>query len=242
MTSHPQLRREVSRYSLMLHDAGWVANHDGNVSIKEGARVFVTPTGVSKRLCTPETIVECDLAGKPLGRGKPPSEISLHLGAYRAREEIAAVIHAHPPHATAFALVGRTIDPIAMPEVAVSLGERVPLVPMFVPKDPGAAAAIQEALAWADVALMAGNGAIAVGPDLETAYLRMELLEHYARILTIARGGVGEPAALPDSAQQKCLELRKAAGLHREAPRAGGTSDTRRVVMEEVRRALGDNK
>jgi L-fuculose-phosphate aldolase len=226
----------------MLHDAGWIANHDGNVSLKEGSRVLITPTAVSKRLCTAETIVECDLDGKPIGRGKPPSEIALHLGAYRAREEIAAVVHAHPPYVSAFALVGRTIDPIAMPEVLVSLGDRVPLVPMFVPKDAGAADAVREALAGADVAIMAGNGAIAVGPDLETAYLRLEVLEHYARILAIARGGVGEPAALPEAAQKKCLELRKAAGLHRDPPRGSGMSDTRRVVMEEVRRALGEKK
>jgi L-fuculose-phosphate aldolase len=235
----PQVRREVSRFSLMLHDAGWVANHDGNVSVREGTRLLITPTAVSKRLCTPETIVECDLDGKPIGRGKPPSEIALHLGAYRAREEIAAVIHAHPPYASAFALVGRPIEPIGMPEVAVSLGERVPLVSLFVPKEAGAGEAVREAISGWDVALLAGNGVIAAGPDLETAYLRMELLEHYAKIMTIARGGVGEPAALSEAASKKCLELRKAAGLHREAPK---TDETRRVVMEEVRRALGDEK
>ena len=83
------------------------------------------------------------------------------------------------------------------------------------------------------------KSAIAIGPDLETAFLRMEVLEHYARILTIARGGVGEPAAMSETARAKCLELRKAAGLHREA---APVDEMRRVVMEEVRRALGGEK
>ena len=242
MTSQVQLRREVSRYSTMLHDAGWVANHDGNVSLRESTRFLITPTAVSKRLCSPETIVECDLDGKPIGRGKPPSEVALHIAAYRARDDAQAVIHAHPPYATAFSLVGCEIDPIAMPEVVVSLGPRVPIVPLFVPKDPAVGAALQQALSAADVALLAGNGALAIGPDLETAYLRMELLEHYAKILTIARGRVGEPAVLSEAAAEKCLELRQAAGLHREPLARAESNDMRRVVLEEVRRALGDKK
>jgi L-fuculose-phosphate aldolase len=233
-------RREVSEYSLMLHDAGWVANHDGNVSLLDGSRFYVTPTAVSKRVCDADSIVECDLDGKPIGKGRPPSEVALHAAAYRARPDVRAVIHAHPPHASAFALAGRTVEPVAMPEVVVSLGDRIPLVALFVPKDPGAGPAVAEALAIADVALMAGNGAIAVGPDLETAYLRMEVLEHYAKMLSIARD-VGGVSPLPDAVLKKCLELRKAAGLLREAP-PQRTSDVRQVVLEEVRRALGEKK
>ncbi len=242
MTSHAQLRREVARYSSLIHDAGWVANHDGNVSLREGARFFITPTGVSKRECLADTIVECDAHGKPLSRGRPPSEVSLHVGVFEARPDVGAVVHAHPPYASAFALVGRSLEPIAMPEVMVSLGERIPLVPLFVPKDPAAAGAVGGAMKGADAALLSGNGAITVGPDLETAYLRMEVLEHYAKILTLARGGVGEPAPLPEAARSKCLELRKAAGLLREPPPAAVAGDIRRVVLEEVRRALGDEK
>lgn len=248
MTSQAQMRREVAHYSALLHEAGWVANHDGNVSLRatDAERFFITPTAVSKRLCGSETIVECSMDGKPISRGRPPSEVALHVGAYRARDDIRAVIHAHPPHASAFALVGRVIEPVAMPEVVVSIGDRIPLVDLFAPKDPGAGPATGAALLGADVALLRGNGAITVGPDLETAYLRMELLEHYARVLTIARGGVGEPAALSATVHGACLELRKKAGLHREPP-AGATepqtaTDLRSVVVQEVRRALGGNE
>jgi L-fuculose-phosphate aldolase len=143
-------------------------------------------------------------------------------------------------------LVGRPIDPVAMPEVVVSIGDRIPMVDLFVPKDPGAGPAAGAALAAADVVLLRGNGVITVGPELETAYLRMELIEHYAKVLAIARGGVGEPAALPGGAHERCIELRKKAGLFREASpessAAAPSGDLRSVVVEEVRRALGGNE
>ena len=152
-------------------------------------------------------------------------------------------MHAHPPYASAYALVQRELGPITMPEVVVSLGERVPLLPMFLPKDDRVGAALAEALSYADVALLAGNGVVSVGPDLETAYLRMELVEHYAKIVTIARGEVGEPASLSAEHKQKLLELRDKAGLHRVGPEvepaaaepAGNSEDLRSVVLQEIR-------
>ncbi|MBK6684832.1 MAG: class II aldolase/adducin family protein [Deltaproteobacteria bacterium] len=241
-------RKEVAAYAALLHERGWVANHDGNVSLRlAGGRLLITPTGVSKRLCGPETLVECSPSGDPIGPGKAPSETGLHVGAYRARSDAAAVIHAHPPHASAYALCQVPLGPIGMPEVVVSLGEQVPMVPLFGPKDAGAGEALGQVLGSADVALLAGNGVVAIGPDLETAYLRIELLEHYARILTIARGRVGEPAPLTDGLREKLLDLRKKAGLHRgpvntpiAAQGRSNLQDTlRNVVAEEVRRALG---
>jgi L-fuculose-phosphate aldolase len=173
--------------------------------------------------------------------------VRLHLGAY-ARKDVLAVIHAHPPEASAYALCQAPIGPIGMPEVVVSLGNTIPLVPLFLPKDDGVKAAVTAALAVADVALLAGNGVIAVGPDLETAFLRLELLEHYAKILTRARGRVGDPVPLEGQALERLIEMRKKAGLHRgggwsgsAGPSPGGSlQDTLRlVVAEEVKRALG---
>jgi L-fuculose-phosphate aldolase len=246
MTGAPRVKKEIAEFSALIWERGWVANHDGNVSAKsgEGDRFLITPTATSKRLCAPETIVECNLSGIPVGRGKPPSEVAMHLGAYRARKDVAAVIHAHPPHASAFALARVELGCPAMPEVVVSLGESIPLVPLLLPKDPATADLIGAALELADAALLAGNGAITVGPDLETAFLRMELLEHYAKILAIARGNVGAPVALDAGQKERLLEMRKAAGLARAPKKAAATADSnvRRVVAEEVRRALGVEK
>jgi L-fuculose-phosphate aldolase len=234
MPTPSQQRKAVSTFSVELFRRGFVANHDGNVSARVGrdGRFLVTPTAVSKRLCTPESIVECDARGQPVGRGKPPSELALHLAAYR-RPDVQAVIHAHPPHASAFALAQAPLSPVAMPEVVVSLGPTIPLVPLFLPRDPAVEDAVAAALAVADVALLAGNGVIAVGPDLETAYLRLELVEHYARILAIARGGVGAPVPLDPASEARLMDMRRKAGLAREAAPPGTTG------KPEVRRGPG---
>jgi L-fuculose-phosphate aldolase len=259
--SAPQIRKAVSEYSLELHALGWVANHDGNVSAKsgDGERFFITPTATSKRKCPPDSIVECHLDGKPISRGSPPSEVALHAGAYRARPDAKAVIHAHPPYASAFALAGVELGPIAMPEVVVSLGDRIPLVPLLLPKDPAAGDAVGRALDGSDVMLLAGNGVLAIGDDLEQAFLRVELVEHYAKILTIARSVAAVPP-LDAEKRERLLEMRKKAGLGRravlakkpaaeapakaaEAPAPRAVQSTvRAVVAEEVRRALGVEK
>lgn len=250
MTGAPQIKKAVSSYSTLLHEKGFVANHDGNVSAIGGGgdRFFITPTATSKRLCPPESIVECKMDGTPVGRGKPPSEVALHAGAYRARPDAKAVIHAHPPHASAFALAQVELGPIAMPEIIVSLGERIPMVQLLLPKDPETAAAIGAALgSGADVALLAGNGVLAIGDDLEQAYLRVELVEHYAKILTIAKS-VGAPVQLDAAAKERLLGMRKQAGLGvRGSPAAAAApakpaSTVRAVVAEEVRRVLGVEK
>lgn len=243
-----RLRQAIAEVARRLHTSGWVANHDGNVSARSARGFFITPTAISKAAATPDGLARCSLGGERQSGGRPPSEVALHVGAYQAREDVRAVLHAHPPHASAFSVVGRPIEPIAMPEVIVSLGAEIPLVPLFLPKDSASAAAVGQALAHADVALLAGNGAIAVGPDLETAYLRMELLEHYAKILTLARGHVGEPVALASEAQAQLLEARKKAGLpvppfpRNPAGRDADPEAVRRLVAEEVRRALRGTK
>lgn len=234
-----QVKKSVSDYSVLIHQRGWVANHDGNVSLRPGKdRFFITPTAVSKRQCTPETIVECELSGAPVSSGRPPSEVALHVGAYSAREEIRAVIHAHPPFASAYALSRKELTPVMMPEVVVSLGTRIPLLPLFLPKEEKVAGCVGQAFLQTDVALLSGNGVLAVGPDLETAYLRVELLEHYARILSIAQS-VGPPVALNSTEEEALTSLRQKAGLVMQPTLAQGPSPIRSVVEEEIKKALG---
>lgn len=217
MTSAPELRRRLSAYSLMLAERGWVANHDGNVSVRSGDGFLITPTAVSKRLCTPDSLVLCGADGRPVGRGRPPSEVALHVGALRARGDVGAIVHAHPPYASAFALARRALGPVAMPEVVVSLGAEIPLVPLLLPKDPAAADVIADAVLDADALLLTGNGVLTVGEDLEQAFLRMELVEHYARITSIAQS-IGGVVALDPASTERMLELRRAAGLGPRRP------------------------
>lgn len=235
---HP-LRREVAEYSQLLHARGWVANHDGNVSARLAGqeRFLISPTAVSKRRVTPETVVTCELSGRPIGKGRPPSEVSLHVGAYR-HPDVRAVIHSHSPEATAFSLAQVPLEPVALPEVVVSLGLEIPLVPRFLPKQDSVADAVELALGRADGLLLAGNGVLTVGRDLEEAFLRAELIEHYARVFSRART-LGGPAPLSAAEIDRLLELRKGAGL---GPRRGTERGLRAVIVEEVRRAMGGDK
>ena len=210
----PKVRSELVAASRRLHQMGWVANHDGNISLRlTGKRLLITPTAYSKADVDDGSLIIVDLEGKVLeGRKKPFSELELHLAAYRARPEVEVVVHAHPPLATAFGLVGLELSPIAMPELVVSLGDFIPTLPRAMPKSPEVVKAVEAAAAQVDAMLLAGNGALTLGADLSQALLRMELVEHYAKILTAARQlGPVEPLPAPDLA--RLLEARKKAGL-----------------------------
>ena len=210
----PKDRSELVAAARRLHQAGWVANHDGNISLRlTGKRLLITPTAYSKADVDDGSLIIVDLEGKVLeGRKKPFSELELHLAAFRARPEVEVVLHAHPPTATAFGLAGHELAPLAMPELVVSLGDRIPTLPRAMPKTPEAVKNVEAAAARYDAMLLAGNGALTLGADLSQALLRMELVEHYAKILAAARplGGV-EP--LPAGDLAKLLEARKKAGL-----------------------------
>ncbi len=210
----PRLRAQLVETSRRLHQNGWVANHDGNLSVRlTGNRLLITCTAVSKRDVDDACLLVVDLAGKVLeGRKKPFSELDLHLAAYRARPEVNAVLHAHPPYATAWGLCGAELAPVAMPELVVSLGARIPTVRRFLPKEADGVALVAAQAAAYDAMLLSGNGALALGDGLTQALLRMELVEHYARILTAARL-VGDVAPLGEGELAKLLEARKKAGL-----------------------------
>lgn len=210
----PKLRSEVVNVSHRLHQNGWVANHDGNVSVRlRGDRFLITCTALSKRDMTDASLLIVDGAGKVLeGRARPFSELDLHLSAYRARPDVEAVLHSHPPFATAWGLVGAELCPIAMPEVIVSLGDRIPTVPRFLPKDADGARSVEACARGHDALLIQGNGVLTFGADLSQAFLRMELVEHYARILAAARQ-LGTVPPLAHSEVAELLEARKKAGL-----------------------------
>ncbi len=210
----PKLRAQLVATSRRLHANGWVANHDGNISVRlRGGRLLMTPTAYSKADVDDASLIITDMTGKVLeGRKKPFSELELHLAAYRARPEVDVVLHAHPPFATAFGLTGQSLSPVAMPEIVVSLGDSIPLVPRAMPKTPEAVRGVEEAAKEVDAMLLGGNGALTLGPDLSLALLRMELVEHYAKILHATRA-LGTVQPLPPGDVAKLLEARKKAGL-----------------------------
>lgn len=229
MTGNRSLRREVVAAARFLHDRGWVANHDGNVTARDGAIFVATPTATSKRLVDEPGLIEVDAAGSIVsvgasasgvgGRGKPFGELGLHLAVYQRRPDVGAVIHAHPPHATAIACAaGNPIERPFLAEAVVSLGPLIPKVPCAAPGDP-ARTALAPWCELVDAALLGNHGVIAWGRDLEQALLRLELVEHLARI-AITAAPLGGVQPLPDAQLAPLLAARAKANLGRAGDRA----------------------
>jgi L-fuculose-phosphate aldolase len=212
-----QLRLELLDYCHRLHQRGWVANHDGNLSCRlRAGQILCTPTATSKAEVRDDSLLVVDESGARLsGKGKPFSELTLHLAVLKARPDAKAVIHAHPPHATALGASGRCLDQPFLPEAVVSLGPLIPLVPLTAPGT-ASALALSPLLPFFDVVLMAGNGVLAWGDSVEQAYLRLELVEHLCRIVLLALP-VGGVQPLPESLLRPLLDARKKAGLGPES-------------------------
>ena len=168
---------------------GWVAANDGNVSVRLGAGTFLaTPTGISKSFITPDKLVRIDGLGTVLEAEegyKPSSEIKMHLCCYQERDDVGAVVHAHPPTATGFAVAHLDMDRYTMIESIIAVGS-VPVTPYGTPSTEEVPNAIRPYLQEHDVMLLENHGALTVGADLITAYYRMETLELWAKISLVA--------------------------------------------------------
>ena len=196
----------------LVYDKGWVANHDGNVTVRYEGTLLATPTAVSKNDIVPETVITLDMEGNKLqGIGKPFSEVKLHLAAYRTREDAQAVVHAHPPFAMARGLVGRDFE-IVVPEAIVSIGDVIPVAMYALPGAKENDDIVTRALSTCDVFMMAGNGVLAIGRDVKEAFLRIELLEHLLKIDYYAKS-MGTVMSIPGEDRQKLLEKRASLGL-----------------------------
>ncbi|MBT6177481.1 MAG: class II aldolase/adducin family protein [Deltaproteobacteria bacterium] len=208
------LEHEVVDYSQRLHQRGWVANHDGNISVRlEENRFLITPTAVSKGDVERSKLLVVDERGQRVsGRYRPFSEMNLHLYAYRQRPDIRVVMHAHPPTATGFAVAGVEIISTMMAEPVVSLGDVIPTVPYALPKTPESTLNMAPALVQSDAFLLQNHGVITVGPDLETAFLRMELVEHLAKIQLVAQQ-LGGASFIPYGDIEHLMGARAKAGL-----------------------------
>jgi L-fuculose-phosphate aldolase len=218
-----QLRTAVAATSRALHAAGWCANHDGNVSARDGNRFIATPTATSKRLVADKDLIVVDTKGAVIGAGKAFGEIGLHLVVYEHRPDVGAVVHAHPPCATAIASSrGNPIETPFIAEALVSLGPKIPKLAYAQPGEP-ARAALAPWCELVDAVLLGNHGVIAWGKDCETALLRLELVEHLAKI-ALAAAPLGGVEPLPESALQPLLAARAKAGIGRAADRALDTS------------------
>jgi len=204
------LQRQMVRACQALWQRGFVAATDGNITARLAkGRFLCTPSGMSKSEVREGDLVICDAQGKKTGgarAGKVSNEIRVHLAAYRARPDVGAVVHAHPPVATAFTFAGKEdlLRWPVMPEVVVLLGP-VPAVPYVTPGTEALAEAAAPYFHESDVVLLAQRGAVAFGADPWDAYLKMEKLEHAATVLKHAC----ELAELPDKPNVKVLDMKQ---------------------------------
>ena len=168
----------------------------GNLSVRlDDSRLLVTPTGVSKFLLRSSDIVIVDLEGRHLdGYMKATSEVSMHLAVYRHRNDVTAVIHSHPPIATAFACVGRGLDEMLCQEAVMTLGV-VPLATYAATGTEEVAASLAPFIPDHDAILLANHGAVSCGRTLLEAFQKMEIVEHLANITLVAHQ-LGAPRTL----------------------------------------------
>jgi L-fuculose-phosphate aldolase len=188
MTSEEQLRADIVEIGRRLYTRGAVASSDGNISVRlpEG-RLLTTPKGVCKGYLTPDMLVVTDLSGRKLvGNREPSSEILMHLAVYELRPDAQAVVHAHPPLATGFAVAGIPLDRAVLAEVITTLGS-IPIAEYGTPSTRELADAVRKHVKAHDGLLLANHGALTIGADLFSAYYKMETIEHFARISLVAR-------------------------------------------------------
>ena len=199
---------------------GWVAANDGNLSVKlPNGNFLATPTGISKSFITPEKLVVIDGEGNVLEAEngyRPSSEIKMHLRCYKEREDVGAVLHAHPPTATGYAVARVPLDRYTMIETVAAIGS-IPVTPYGTPSTYEVPDAIAPYLQEHDVLLLANHGALTVGADAITAYYRMETLELFAKISLTAHLLGGEKEISEENIQ-KLIDLRKYYGITGKHP------------------------
>jgi L-fuculose-phosphate aldolase len=183
MPSERKHREDIVRYGRMLHDRGFVAAMDGNLSVRlPDERILVTPTCVSKGSMRPADMVIVDLEGKRVsGRRNVTSEIGMHLLIYAQRPDVEAIVHAHPPTATGFAAAGLALTEPLVCEVVMGLG-CIPLARYGTPGTSELAQTLEPYVPHYDAILMSNHGVVTYGDTLEHAYMKMETVEHFAQI------------------------------------------------------------
>ena len=220
MSDEAGLRAAIVEAGRRLYAMGLIAGNQGNLSARDGERLLVTPAGACKGYLRVEDVVVTDLDGRPAG-GRASSEILMHAAVYRARPDVRAVVHAHPPVATGFALAGVALDRPLLAEPVVTLGP-VPIVPFGTPASAELAQQVERAIGGAHALLLANHGALTVGETLWRAWERMETLEQLARVALAARL-LGQPRELAGDALASLEALRAPAG-YPPPPGAGDPS------------------
>jgi L-fuculose-phosphate aldolase len=213
MKSPFEIKKEICEVGLKLWQKGFVAANDGNISVKISDNEFYcTPTGVSKASLTPDMIIKVDRDGKKLeGKLNPSSEIKMHMRVYRERPDVNAVVHAHPPVATAFTVADIDLDQYVLPEAVLTIGA-VPTCDYGTPSTMEIPDSLDPYLQNHDAFLLRNHGALTVGCNLNKAFFVMEEVEFNAVICKHAMD-LGAVHEISNDQLKKLMDLRKAMNL-----------------------------
>ena len=213
-----QIRADMVEVGRRLYARGYVASNDGNISVRLGdGRFITTPTGVSKGFMTPDMMVVVDDTGKKVsGDREASSELPMHLEVYRNRPDVQAVVHAHPPLATGFAVAGIPLTRAVLAEVVTTLGS-IPIAEYGTPSTKELPDAIRKYIKAHDGMLLANHGAVTCGRDVMNAYYKMETIEHFAKISLVARM-LGRENLLSRDEVTRLQGLRDTYGIKAPAP------------------------
>lgn len=239
-----QHRRDICVVGRWMYERGFIVACEGNLSVRlDEERVLTTPTCMNKGMLSPEDLVVTDLEGRQLaGTRKVSSELAMHLLFYRMRPDVHAICHAHPPTATGFAAAGRALNQALLPEVIIGLGQ-IPLVRYATPGTTELSAALEPFVPHYDALLLANHGAVTCGPDLLTAFFRMETIEQFAKI-TLAAEMAGEPVLLTNREVAKLMAARARyfvtppPGGGAELPETNGSGDSASAPVTLTRQEL----
>ena len=213
MTDVDATREHICDIGRRLWQGHMCGGNGGNISVRTGDdEILATPTNISKGFMKPDDLCTIDLQGNQLSGDRGiTSEIKLHLEIYKARPDVKAVVHAHSPYLTAFAVTGRRIPVGIMAEMDVIVGP-IPMIEYAQPGTEQLARSITRHVKKATTAILAHHGPLSWGTDLEQAYFRLEVAEHYCHILTVA-WQVGIPKPLPTEQLKQLLESKREMGL-----------------------------
>lgn len=208
-----KLKEEICEIGRRVYAKGFAAANDGNISIRVGENeVLCSPTMICKGFMKPDDICAVDLDGNQIaGKKKRTSEILLHLTIMKARPDVKAVVHCHPPHATAFSVAGEPIPQCVLPEVEVFMGE-IPIAPYETPGGQKFADTVLPFLKGTSCVILKNHGTVSFGKSLEEAYWKTEILDAYCRILLLARQ-LGRVEYFTQQQTNELLDLKKKLGF-----------------------------
>lgn len=205
------LRLAIVECGRISYERHLMTANDGNISVRmDDGLILVTPSGISKGRLSTDDLIVVDLDGNIISAKadrRPSSETPMHLEVYRQREDVHAVVHAHPIFATTLTVSGLEFPVDVLPEVLLTLGN-VPITAYATPSSHEDAVVIRPFVKEHNALLLCQHGSLTYGKNLDEALIHLERIEHVSEIYYRAKM-LGNVKRVPPEAQAQLIELRE---------------------------------